>query len=155
LRLIGASLPLAQVGLTWEFVAGAGRYHANVDAISTSPSHMHSYLDRYRINWLVLTYGFAPEGWAAAHLEDRYFIMVRPKPETAALIAREGYQVLRPWESVTVTTNAYRVREEAERARRHCPGDTRFADTYQEAVRLVLERRTQVVIDHPAHVPRD
>jgi hypothetical protein len=59
------------------------------------------------------------------HVDDVGFIMMRRRPETAALIARETFRHVAPWDRTSVTpANAVQVHAEAERALRNCPHAT-------------------------------
>ena len=59
---------------------------------------MRPYFNRYRVEWVVLNNGSGPtaaagpaaDGWAAAHVDDHFFVMARHTPETADLIRREA-----------------------------------------------------------------
>jgi hypothetical protein len=72
------------------------------------------------------------DGWIFVHMDDRYFVMVPRRPDSEALIRREGYQQIIPWDNISVTAaNARQVLEEANRALQHCPGGATFAWAYK------------------------
>jgi len=88
-------------------------------------------LDVYR--WLFTN------GWRFVHLDDQWAVMLPWRPETATLIAEQGYHHILPWLNVPVGSGtAPAVLVEAEHALAACPGGARFAFAYKaESLRLL------------------
>ena len=67
--------------------------------------------------------------------------MLPQRPHTDTLIRHDGYQVIRPWENVLVTTdNAPQVLMEATRALEQCPNGATFAWAYKQRALQSLGR---------------
>ena len=79
-------------------------------------------------------------------MDNQHSIMVRQMPETAELIAREGYRHIRSWEGAlqTVTeANAGEVLQETWRALRQCPEEATFAWAYHSNALWMLGRHEE------------
>jgi hypothetical protein len=114
-------------------VYGETLYEEYMDALS-KPEEMKRYLDRHHIDFFLLSFSDrlpavfgeieATGEWAYVYFDDRNFVLVRRKPETADLIRYEEFRLLRPavmgGTSVTLA-NAGQVLEESERAIGSCP----------------------------------
>jgi hypothetical protein len=86
--------------------------------------------------------GLAERGWRLVHLDDRYFIMVRPTAAQRLPI----YTRIRPWEYAPVDrANATPVLAEAEHALRHCPGGAIFAWGYKAKALRALGRHQEAL----------
>ncbi len=153
--------------MTWEYVAGPAR-RAETRRVGWDPAVIRRLVARERIDFISLRHSaFARQvyqalwalGWTFVHLDDRYFVMVPRRPDMEALIQREGYHFIVPWDNAPVTTgNARRVLEEAERVLRNCPDGATFAYAYkanalyrlgrdQEAFEARLKVPEQLVIE--------
>jgi hypothetical protein len=151
--------PSIRVSSTWEYIAGERPWHEARDAFFQPPATLHAYLTRHQVSWVVgrldpgghALPGLIDLGWVLVHLDDEFFIMVRPGPETAALIRREGYRAIASvWAgtppNVTRETH-YQVLEEAQRAVQHCPEQAHLART--------LERVALAQLGTPPMIPPD
>jgi hypothetical protein len=148
-----------RVHYMWDYVAGHG-HTVELKDVWMGHTNVGPYLDRYHVDIIVLRTGafrnvpvLTSMGWHLVHLDDRYFIMVPLRGDTEALIAREAYQFIVPWDNTPVTIgNAGRVLAESERALRNCPDHATFAWAYKaEALRLL--GRYQESFDAHLNIP--
>jgi hypothetical protein len=101
----------------------------NVDAVILGPTPDADRLLR----------GLTERGWAAVHLDQAAAILVPRRPDTAALIEREGYSwMVTPERELLTTEHALEMLEEANRALRHCPDGVDTAWGYKaDALRFL------------------
>jgi hypothetical protein len=146
--------PEVRVYQTWEYVMGEAGFTAlKIAKREGGLAGVQAFLDRYGVDTLLLhsvteEYALRLEahGWRRVHKDNRFFILVRRTPATAALIQREGYRHIRMLKGAleTVTAeNAGEVLQEAERALRHCPEDATFVWAYKTVALRELGRHAE------------
>jgi hypothetical protein len=114
-------------------VYGEALYSEYLAALA-GPEGMQAYLRNHRVDFFLLSYPrriaktfdqLESSGeWAPVYYDDAWFILARRTPETRALLEREAFRVLRPYElgaPEVTTANAPVLLEEVERTIRNCP----------------------------------
>ena len=141
--------PNVRVDFTWEYIAGRERSADRLAAWQGGTAGLHAYFERHQVDGIVLNTGvghvvpgLTERGWRLVHLDDRYFIMVRPTAAQRLPI----YTRIRPWEYAPVDhANATSVLAEAEHALRSCPGGAIFARGYKAKALRALGRHQEAL----------
>jgi hypothetical protein len=149
--------PRVRVDYTWEYVSGPALTAEREAARKGGPVRVRAYLERYQVDAIVLNIGagqvvpeLAARGWALVHLDDSYFIMVRPELAQGMPV----YKRIRPWENAPVDRgNATQVLAEAEQALRNCASDATFAWSYKARALRTLGRY-QEALDAAVNIPQ-
>jgi hypothetical protein len=134
--------PQVRVGIDARDFAAGEQAHRDYFLAQHVPAALQVYLERHQINFLLLRprnltlehYKRLRDllGWVFVHLDDRFFVMVPPRPANAALLAEQGYRHILPWLNMPVTPmNAPAVLREADRALAACPEGATFAWAYR------------------------
>jgi tetratricopeptide (TPR) repeat protein len=156
-QLIHRMYPAVKVNMdSRNDVYGEALYREYLDALA-SPEAMQAYLRRYPVDFFLLKYQpWLPEifatlestgEWAPVYYDDAWFVLVRLRAETEALVRREAFHVLRPYRldpREVDGSNATELLGEAERAIRNCPSAVLGYFMMGEALR-VLGRREEAV----------
>jgi hypothetical protein len=134
----------------WEYVAGEEITKAIQTALSAGPEGLHEHLSHHQVDALILPlrYGtgipcLQARGWAVVHLDDRFLIIVPQRPDTEALIQREGYHWLTRREMIPLNrAYAAHLLEETTRVVQHCPAVT-WHWSYQSVALSILGRQEE------------
>jgi len=133
-QLIHRMYPAVKVNMdSRNDVYGEALYREYLAALE-SPEAMQAYLRRYPVDFFFLTYKpRAPKifatlessrEWVPVYYDDVRFVLVRLRAESAALLGREAFYILRPYQlgpREVDGSNAAQLLGEAERAIRNCP----------------------------------
>jgi hypothetical protein len=136
-------------------VVGPVRFAELQQASEGGVSGLQAYFERYHVDILLLSHNvysrelvprLQARGWVLVHLDDTYYGMVPKRPAFEALIAREGYHHIAPWDNAPVTPgNARRVLEEANRSLYYCHERASFAWAYRARSLATLGRHKEAL----------
>lgn len=155
--LVHAASPRVKVSIdSRNEVYGEEIYRAHLEALR-SPESMERFLDRYRVDMILLDYAdpspplarwlsTAP-AWAPVFMDEKGFLLVRRSSAPAGLVERDAYTLLRPAAlggTRLTPANAATALAEADRAIESCR-DSFFGWFYRAKALLALGRHEEAI----------